>query len=581
MKTMQEKRQTGYPSIDKPWMKYYSEEDKELIIPNCSIYEHMYNSSKKYASKVCFEYFNIKIKYSKLYDMIDYMANALLNYGIKQGDIVSVCLPNIPEVAYAFYAINKIGAVANMLDPRSSEKQLENALYNAKSELLITIDLAVSKFVGVLPNTCVKNIVIVSAINSLPKLIQFIAKKKDASLSINVPENNVCSTWNSFLKQYGNTQPVQGAEYAEDAPAVIAYTGGTTGQAKGAIMTNRNLNSIIAMNEKMHFNVAPGDRNLVIAPPWTYYGLNNALNADLCMGIVSILIPKFGADELGKLVYEKKPNQIITVPSSLVAMMKERSLENENLSYLKEIIVGADKLDETLEEDFNAFLKEHNCDIKLSKGYGMTEVTAAASYSKKNSNVIGGSGIPYVVNIITAFIEEDGEYKECKCGEKGELCINGPSLMQGYFGEYSSESANVLKRHSDESIWVHTGDIGHIDNDGRVYVDGRIKRMFVKNGYKVFAAEVEAAIQKHSLVENCAVVSVPDDYSGFIELAFVVLKNNSNEEVNVRKEILEMCTDNLFDYEVPEKVVFVKSLPLTGMGKIDFRKLEEWSHTVQ
>ena len=570
----QEKELTGYPSIDKPWLKYYSEEDKNLIIPNCSIYEHMYNCSKQFADKVCLEFFNVKIKYSQLYREIDRVATALINFGIKQGEIVSVCLPNIPEVAYTFYAINKIGAVANMLDPRSSESQLKDALKNADSKLLITIDIAAIKFEKIYSDTNVKTIVTVSAINSLPKLIQYFAKKKDASLNVDIKDKLIFNSWNTFLKKYGKKVEVRNADYIEDAPAVIAYTGGTTGVSKGAIMTNRNLNSIIAMNEKMHFNVEPGDRALVIAPPWTYYGLNNALNADLCMGIVSILIPKLGADELGKLVFEKKPNQIITVPSALVGLMNEKLLEKENLGYLKEIIVGADKLDETLEQDFNKYLQGHNCPIKLSKGYGMTEVTAAASYSKKNSNCIGGSGIPYVGNIITAFEEENGEYKECKCGEKGELAISGPSLMRGYFGVASSETANVLKAHSDGSVWVHTGDIGHIDEDGRVYVDGRIKRMFVKNGFKVFAAEVEAVILKHSNIANCAVVAIPDDVKGYIEKAFVVLKDKSADADKVLAEVVKNCTDGLFDYEVPELFEFIDTMPLTGMGKVDYRALE-------
>ncbi len=567
---------TGYPSIDKPWMKYYSEEDKELIIPECSIYENMMNSSKSYSSSVCMEYMNIKIKYSKLYKMIDVVANALVNYGIKQGEIVSVCLPNIPEVAYVFYAINKIGAVANMLDPRSSEKQLEDALINSASRLLITIDIAIEKFNKIKSATNLNLIVTVSALTSLPKLVQKIAKLKDKSLAVKIDYETACMDWNGYLKVYGRKRKVPCAKYNKDAPAVIAYTGGTTGQSKGAVMTNRNLNSIIAMNEKMHFNVKPGDRNLVIAPPWTYYGLNNSLNADLCMGIISIMVPKLGADELGSLVYEKKPNQIITVPSALVGLMKEPLLEKEAMDYLKEIIVGADKLDETLENEFNAFLREHGCNIKLSKGYGMTEVTAAASYSKANSNDIGSSGIPYVGNIITAFTEnESGDYIECKCGERGELAISGPSLMQGYFGVDEGETKNVLKKHSDGSLWVHTGDIGHIDSDGKVHVDGRIKRMFVKNGYKVFASEVEATILKHSLVENCAVISVPDSNSGLVAKAYIVLKKANVDKKVIHKEIIEQCTNDLFDYEIPDMIEFIDLMPLTGIGKIDYRKLEK------
>ena len=559
---------TGYPSIDRPWLKFYKQEDlEEFKVPQCKIYDYMLENSKQYSNNIALKYFGVNIKYGKVYSKIDEVAKSLKVLNVSPSDIVSVCLPNIPEVVYTFYAINRIGAVANMLDPRSSEVSLKQALVDAKSKVLITIDLAEDKFRSIIADTEIEHFISVSAVESLPLIFKLSAAlKKDKKDII---------SWKTFI-DYGKnyTQSID-AEYVENTPAVIAYTGGTTGTPKGVITTNENLNAIIAMNKKMEFQVIPKEKSLDIAPPWTYYGLNNCLNAFLCMGQQIILIPKIGADELGKIIHKHKPNHIITVPSALVAVMKYDKFHNRDLNYLKTIIVGADKLDETFETDFNEFLRNHNSKAVITKGYGMTELTAAATYTKDNCNGIGSVGIPYIGNTVSVFDVESSS-KELPIGERGEVAITGPTVMVGYFGSYSSEDKNVLKLHADGKVWVHTGDIGHIDEDGKLYIDGRLKRMFVKNGFKVFPAEMERQIMKHKAVVNCAVVALKDEDSGNTVKAFIKLQENVEHD-STRNEILSILNDNLYDYEIPEFFEFITELPLTGMGKIDYRALEELS----
>ena len=571
-----EQKSTGYPSVDKPWLKFYSEKSRNYKIPGCSIYEYMTQCSNEYGDCVALEYFGQTVTYNQMQKNIEKVAKALKSFGIKERDIVSVCLPNIPEVVYVFYAINRIGAVANMLDPRNNAEDLKEALNDAKSTLLFSLDTVVEKFDTIIYETGVKQVVAISALNTLPVLLQKIVMLKDKSLGVKLPPKAIYTTYKRFVSQERNYNGVLNGEYDAEAPAVIAYTGGTTGKPKGVVTTNRCMNAMVVLNAEMDYNVEIGDRCLAIAPPWTYYGLSNSLNAYLAMGLQVVLIPKLEADGLGKLIKKYKPNHIISVPSALYSVMQCEEIEAENLSFIKTIIVGADKLTEQLEVAFNHFLEEHGCETVVTKGYGMTEVTAATTYTRNNCNIIGSVGIPYIANIVSVFSYDTEEIEEYKIGTTGEIAIHGPMLMQGYFGKYKSETGQVLKKHKDGKLWAHTGDLGHIDEDGRLHVDGRIKRMFVKNGYKIFPGAIEECIRKHPAIKECAVVAVEDDYNGNEIKAYMVQKKDVEEsKEEIWNEVLNILQVSLFDYELPGTFEFLEKLPLTGMGKIDYRALEK------
>ena len=564
----------GYSSIDKQWLKYFDDEDFDYMIPDDSIYQYMRKCCKEYSKNVAMEYMGVPITYKKMEAKIDEVAKSLKKMGIKEGDTVSVCLPNVPEVAYVFYAINKIGAVANMLDPRTNESTLRDCIVDSNSKFLLSLDSVCEKFSTIIDDTELEQVVSISALESLPKVIQVLAKRKDKSLAVQLPNDKRFVKWNEFLKQGKKYLGTIDGSFDKDAAAVIAYTGGTTGKPKGVIATNKNLVSMVVENSKEKYNVNVGDRCLNIAPPWTYYGLSNCLNAFICMGSKTIMVPKIGPNDLGKLINKYKPNHVITVPSALLAVMKEEELKNQNLDYVKTVIVGADKLSTQVEEEFNQFMKEHNSKCVVSKGYGMTEVTAAATYTKENNNVAGSVGIPFIAENVAVFDPETG--KEVLTGESGEIAIQGPKNMKGYFGTNYDQTSSVLKQHSDGTLWAHTSDIGHMDKNGNLYVDGRIKRMFVKNGFKLFAPEIESNIMKHIAVEQCAVVPVSDHENGNIAKAFIVLKDNYKINVeNIETEIIEILRNNMYDYEIPDLFEFRDTLPLTGMNKIDFTTLEK------
>lgn len=517
------KKMTGYPSIDKPWLKYYNSSET-FTVPMKKNFDYVHDRAKHNGKRTALRYFNTKISFDRLFQNVEAAAKALKVMKVKEGDIISVCLPNVPEVVYIYYAINRVGAVANMLDLRCNASELLRSCSDANSELLIALDMVLEKFSDHQAQTKIKQIIAVSPLNALGGVASAAAEMR---LKIQNHRKSIL-TWNEFIKKGSTYSGSIDSPFRPDTASVIAYTGGTTGKPKGVIVTNESLNSILEMNNYNRFNAKDGQTSLVIAPPWTYYGLNNCINGHLSLNQQLILIPKCGSEELGQLILKHKPNHIVTVPSALKAVIRDIPT-GFDLSFLKTITVGADKLTETFEHEVNAFLKEHHADCVLTKGYGMTEVTAASSFTLDNCNFAGSVGVPYVGNIISAFDPETREEK--KTGEKGEIAICGPTLMQGYFGSAAAETDTVLKRHADGRIWAHTGDIGHLDENGVLYIDGRIKRMFTKNGYKIFAGEVENQIMRSGIAESCAVVAVPDDLLGFKEIAFVVLKTTCGRKM--------------------------------------------------
>lgn len=561
----------GYSSIDKSWLKYYADGELDYEVPHMSIYSFMKEQTKDYDDLDAFGYFNVNITYKEFKEKVEEVKKSLVEMGVKQGDIVSVCLPNTPEVGYIFYALNDLGAVANMLDPRTNKSTQEHNVNDAKSDLVITLDMVADSFIG----SNAKKIVTVSSIYSLPKFLQNIIKIMDKSMRVKLPKDDRIMDYSDFMKLGEGKPNVPSAPFEKDVPAVIAYTGGTTGEPKGVLMTNEAFNSMVVENSVAHFDAEIGDKALGMAPPWTYYGLSNSFNAYLCLGIKIELLPKFGPDDLGKLVMKHKPNHIVSVPSALIGLMNENKISKKDLTYLKTVIVGADKLTEKTEKEFNEFLSEHNSKAKVDKGYGMTEVCAAAAYTKGDTNDLGSVGIPFLLEDIAIFDPDDPD-KELVTGERGEICIKGPKNMVGYFGNAEDQTDQVLKKHADGSVWAHTGDIGHMDKDGKLFIDGRIKRMFVKNGFKIFPGEIENQILKHPDIEQASIVGIEDSSNGFITVGYVVpSKNCMKDENQLVEEINEILKKSVYDYELPDSINVVHTLPLTQMNKVDYRKLQE------
>lgn len=570
-----EKTLTGYPSIDRPWLKYYTEKELNYTIPECKIVDNLYKHVDQYSSEIALEFMNIKVTYVELKQKIELVAKSLKELGISEGDTVSVCLPNMPEVVYLFYAINKVGAVANMLDPRNSKGDFLRLLNEANTTYLFAMDTAVENFADVIKEAKLQGVVSISVIESLPLLVRKLALIKNPSLRAKLTslnDENIMS-WKKFCNLGKGKTEVATSKYIQDAPACICYTGGSTGVPKGAVMSDYNFNAYIVGLMAMEFDATAGESGMVLAPPWVMYGLSNSINAYLCLGLKIILIPQVGSQFIVQMLSKYTANHIVAVPSMLRAWINSKETDNVDLSYLKTLIVGAEKLDATFEEEANQWLSEHNCKARITKGYGMTELGAAVCYTKGSSNVAGTVGIPYVTDIVTVFNEQNGKYVEGKIDEQGEVCVMSPKCMLHYLGTGNLQTSTIIKCHEDGTKWVHTGDIGHVDKNGCLYIDGRIKRMIIRDGYKVFPAAIENVIVKNANVNQCAVVGIKDSNLGYVAKAFLILNDKSKKDETI-SQITEECKKELYSYEVPDYFEVMDTFPITNVGKIDYTKLE-------
>lgn len=563
---------TGFPSIDKPWLKYYSQEAIHAPLPECSIYEYMRENNKDHIDSIAIDYFGNRIKYRTLFENIEKTAAAFSAIGVKRGDTVVIVSVSLPEIIYSFYALNLIGAVSNLVDPRTSEKSIIDYINESNAKLLIMIDAACEKLDKIMSCSCAETAVIVSLADSLVGLKKLAYRFKAGNGRVQSP--HLC--WSEFFTR-GADKTVARVEHKKGDCCVIVHTGGTSGVPKGVMLSDYSLNATVVQCSLSGFNMHRGDRWLGIMPPFIAYGIGNGLHLPLCKGMTIILIPMFDPRKYDQLLLKHRPSHIVGVPSHYDSVIKSKMLKNIDLSFIISPVVGGDGVEINNEKRINAFLQNHNCKTNLIKGYGMTEICAAVcTTAKKDFNKLGSVGIPMTHSVISVFDPESGE--ELKCNETGEICMQGPHIMLAYCNN-SSETESVLRRHADGSVWLHSGDLGYMDEDGCVFILGRIKRMIIRHdGFKVFPKHIESVIMTNPNIDKCCAVSIKDDAhsQGRLPYVFAVLKSNCHKAENeILKELKADCQLHLAEYAQPSEICFVEKLPLTAIGKVDYRELEK------
>lgn len=576
---------TGHPSIDKPWLKYYTEDQIKTGIPKMTVYRYLYEQNKDYLGRTALTYFGRKITFDELFTKIEETAKALKSMGVKENDIVTISMPNTPEAVYLFYAMSKIGAIANMVDPRTSAEGIQKYIEEVGSDKVIIVDSYYYKIKPLTENGKVNQVVAISPAESLPlglnlgyKAKEFIDSIKDSSKR-NV-FNYKTKNWKQFIETGREYELDTEATYQENRPVVIEHTGGTTGVPKGVLLSNENINSVALQSVLTGIDMQREHNWLDIMPTFIAYGVGMGLHLPLTIGMETILIPQFDAQKFDVLLYKHKPVHMVGVPSYWGTIVKSKKLANQDLSHMIAPTVGGDAMNTILEQEANDFLKAHNCESKIVKGYGMTEVTGGVAGTVDENNKIGSVGIPFVKQIISVF-EPDSE-DELGYNQDGEICITGPNTMLGYFENQEATDA-ILKRHSDGKIWVHTGDIGHMTEDGSIFIVDRLKRMMIRyDGFKVFPSLIEKTISMHKAVDSCKVVSVADQEhrQGRLPKAHIVLKEEYKQFADqIQREIQSLCSEQLPEYCQPVDYKFRDELPLTPIGKVDYRALEaEDSH---
>ena len=561
----------GFPSIDKPWLKYYTEDAIATPLPECTIYEYLYENNRNYLDNVALNYFDRRITYGEIFENIEMATKGYSFLGLKKGDIVTVCAVTLPETIYSFYGLNRLGVICNMVDPRTSVEGISEYIKEVKSKVVITIDVAYTKIVEAIQGTDVKKIVVISPADSLPQPKKSLYKLFKAT---RLPKDDMCIAWSRFLK-FGENESPDIVQYEKDTACVIVHTGGTTGMPKGVLLSNDNLNKSAAQAILSGFDFQRGHTWLNIMPPFIAYGVGNGLHLPLVIGMEVILIPSFDPDKFADLLNKYRPNHMVGVPSHYGNIIHNRKMEGKDLSYIIAPTVGGDAMDISLEIETNEFLKNHNCLYPACKGYGMSEVSAGVSAcSSHEVNKIGSVGIPLTHTTMAIFDTETGE--ELSYNQEGELCMTGPNTMLGYYNNEEATNA-IIKEHIDGLKWVHSGDVGYIDEDGFIFIKDRIKRVIIRHdGFKVFPSLIEKTIDSNKyILSNCAVgVSDKTHSQGKLPVVFAVLNESVNPET-VKVELFALCQKELPEYAQPIDFVFIDEMPLTPIGKVDYRSLEE------
>ena len=556
---------TGYPSIDKPWMKYYSEEALYGEIPKCTMYEYIFDHNKSHLDGIALRYFTKKITYQKLFENIRKTADAFWAQGIRKGDAVTIMSLNTPETIYCIYALNYIGAVANMVYMTLSEEEIVETVRNTDSKMFIFLDVAAEKVRNVVEDIEKIRVLAISPTDSLGFPVQ-----KFSALKSKINTKGFWK-WKDFLKA-GEHQKAQQTSYHENELSVIVYTSGTTGTPKGVMLSNDSLNAVAWQYEKSGMKFTRGETFLTLMPPFLSIGLSLNVHLPLSLGTASIMIvnPEKFIEEYKKY----KPNHCVSGPVIIRKLVQRLS---GNMSYCITMAGGGESLSLEEENYLNETLRNHHSDAKYLTGYGMTEFAATVTTSMNHVYKAGTLGIPLCKVNIKVINPDNGE--KLKYNETGELCFCTPSHMLGYL-DNEEETKKICDRDEKNSLWIHTGDLGFVDEDGFVHFVGRIKRIYLVQAadgtvYKLFPQRIEETIAEYPEVDLCAVVVELDAQNIATAIACVKRTAESKNNNNFLTGLQQYCKEKLPVHLVPKQIIEMDEIPLTQSGKIDYKTLEK------
>lgn len=573
MKT-EEKTLTGYPSIEKPWLKHYSEQELNMEIPICSLYDYLYSNNIDNLSGYAINYFGTKITYEELFKNIDAVAKAFKAHGVLAGDVCTIVSVSCVTEVLCFYALNRIGAIPNCVNVLASEDELAQYFKDADSKIVVTLDLFGNKVLGAANKSNVEKIINFSLAEWMPTIVKLGYAYKTRKVDKGFLRDPKVLEWKEFLHVSNAENMKLDYKKSGETVGVMAHTGGTTGFPKTVLLEDNALNTV-ACQYKYGMKHETGDGFLNILVPFVVYGSSTCMHMPLCLSLCVVIIPKFDASDWNTYIKKYKPNHIAGIPSYVEPMLKDARLDKVDMSCIRTIAVGGDGMNEKLETELNQFLANHNSKAKIIKGYGMTEVCATALTCYEGANKLGSVGIPLVKNNMQIY--DNKQAKECGYGETGEVCLHCASTMLGY-KDNVEETHALFRIHSDGNKWLHTGDLGYVDEDGFLFLVGRMKRMLILGDggikYKVFPHVIEEAICSVEEVQTACVISV-DQNGNSVAKAYVVLKQSNEDAEKVEEKLQARCEEVLPDYMRPWEYVFLERLPLTAVGKVDYKALEE------
>ncbi len=551
---------------EKPWLKYYGDVPESLNYFNGSMYDYLKDTATKNEKRPAYSYYGNEVSFKSFMKKIDKVASALKEFNIVENECVTICMPNTPESFALIYAINKIGAIANIIHPLSSSKDIERALTETNSSIIFCSDVAMPKA----RHIKVKHFIMVPTSESLGAILKTLYNLK-SSLNMQLEEGML--TWKEFLNYA--TSDDNYVKREPNSPAAIIYSGGTTGKPKGIIISNANFNAMALQTASVCEYIRPGYSVLSALPIFHVFGLALCAHTCLVAGMKCIIVPQLNTKKINKELKKYKPSVYPAVPSLLKMSVNGSDPGTSAFKDIKVVVVGGDYLSPTLKNEFEEYLKNHGSSAVVKVGYGLSEACGfCCCTSEIDEKYVknGTLGIPNPDMIVKIF--EPNSDIEKSYGDVGEICIAGPTIMMGYINE-DEETKNTLVEHTDGKIWLHTGDLGYMTKEGFIYYTSRMKRMIISNGYNIYPIELEEIITKCELVDACTVVGIPHKIKSQTPKAVIVLKDGVPDNMQTREEIRKYCYKNIAKYAVPSEYEFRTSLPKTAVGKVAYKDLEK------
>ncbi len=559
-------------NVKTPWKAAMGDIPMHLEYFEGSMFDKVLDIANRYPNNVAFDFMGRSTTYKKMVEEIENCAKALKTIGVREGDHVTIALPNCPQAIYMFYAVNLVGGVCNMIHPLSAEKEIEFYLNASHSVTAITLDQFYHKFENIRQNTGIVNIIIASVKDELSKPVRAGYMLTEGRKIRKIPKDAPVIRWREFMAMSRHCFYNYKVERKSDDPAVILYSGGTTGTTKGIVLTNKNFNAlgqqVIATNPMFR----PGDKMLAAMPVFHGFGLGVCIHTMLSQGGRCILVPRFTAKSYARLIVKYRCNFIAGVPTLYEALLRLSTMDGADLSCLKGVFSGGDSLSIELKKKLDKFLYDHKATIQVREGYGTTETVTACCLTPPTMFREGSIGIPFPDTYIK--IVEPGTDRELPYGEEGEILLAGPTVMREYM-DNPEETAQTLRTHADGMTWVYTGDLGCMDEEGFVYFKGRAKRMIVTSGYNVYPGQIENILDAHEYVQMSCVIGVPDPYKMQKVKAFVKLSPDAPKSEETKQELLNYCRKHIAKYAMPYDIEFRDELPKTLVGKVAYRVLEE------
>lgn len=558
--------------IKTPWLSGYGNVKPNIDYPELTMCEQIFEAAKKNPEKTALSFMGRNISYKLLTKMIDKTARAFAAAGVCKGDYVTICMPNIPQTVYCFYALNMIGAVASMIHPLSAEGEIRYYLDEVKGNVIVTLDQFVPKVMEVHKEYKLRKIIVADIADELSP-VKSLAYKLTSGRKNPKPVYNDCVVkWTDFISAGDNVNDYYKTKPGIHETAVILFSGGTTGVSKGIELSSFNFNALAYQTDEMS-RCDVGNCSMLAAMPMFHgFGLGVCIHTMLANGGTSILVPRFNVEDYAKLIKKCRPNLIAGVPTLFEAIANSTYLDGVKLDCLVGVFSGGDSLAPDLKKKIDVFLKNHGASVKVREGYGTTECVTASCLAPYFNEKEGSIGLPFPDTYYK--ICELGTTFEVPYGQLGEICISGPTVMKGYLN-HEEETANTLETHEDGNIWLRTGDLGYMDSDGFVFFKQRIKRMIITSGYNVYPSQIESIFNSHPSVLLSCVIGVPDQRKIQKVKAYVILNQGYQATDELKSELFEHCKKHIAKYAMPYDIEFKDDFPKTKVGKIAYSELEK------